>query len=43
VAYLLSTLSDNTATNLLLDRIKIRRVWQKIEALGLAHASTAGR
>ena len=37
VAYLMSTLSDNTATNLILDRIKIRRVWQKMEALGLAH------
>ena len=36
VAYLMSTLSDNTATNLVLDRIKIRRVWQKMEALGLA-------
>jgi beta-lactamase class A len=36
-AWLMSTLSDNTATNLVLDRIKIRRVWQKMEALGLAH------
>ncbi|WP_353268711.1 serine hydrolase [Gemmatimonas sp.] len=35
VAWLMSTLSDNTATNLVLDRIKIRRVWQKMEALGL--------
>ena len=34
-AWLMSTLSDNTATNLLLDRIIIRRVWQKMEALGL--------
>lgn len=34
-AWLMTTLSDNTATNLLLDRIKIRRVWQKMEALGL--------
>ena len=34
-AWLMSTLSDNTATNLVLDRIKIRRVWQKMEALGL--------
>jgi beta-lactamase class A len=33
----MSTLSDNTATNLILDRIKIRRVWQKMEALGLPH------
>lgn len=37
VAFLMTTLSDNTATNLVLDRIKIRRVWQKMEALGLAH------
>lgn len=37
VAWLMSTLSDNTATNLILDRIKIRRVWQKMESLGLPH------
>lgn len=37
VAWLMSTLSDNTATNLILDRIKIRRVWQTMEALGLPH------
>jgi beta-lactamase class A len=36
-AWLMSTLSDNTATNLLLDRIIIRRVWDKMEALGLTH------
>jgi beta-lactamase class A len=30
-------LSDNTATNLLLDRIAIKRVWDKMEALGLPH------
>ena len=29
--------SDNTATNLLLDRILIHRVWDKMEALGLPH------
>lgn len=34
-AWLMTTLSDNTATNILLDRIAIRRVWQKMEALGL--------
>jgi beta-lactamase class A len=34
-AWLMSTISDNTATNLLLDKIAIRRVWQKMEALGL--------
>jgi beta-lactamase class A len=37
LAWLMSTLSDNTATNLILDRIKIRRVWQKMEALELPH------
>jgi beta-lactamase class A len=34
-AWLMITISDNTATNLLLDRIVIRRVWDKMEALGL--------
>ena len=34
-AWLMSTISDNTATNILLDRIIIRRVWDKMEALGL--------
>ena len=36
-AVLMTILSDNTATNLLLDRIVIRRMWQKMEALGLPH------
>lgn len=36
-AWLMITISDNTATNLLLDRIIIRRVWDKMEALGLKH------
>jgi len=36
-AWLMSTVSDNTATNIILDRIKIRRVWSKMEALGLPH------
>jgi beta-lactamase class A len=36
-AWLMSTTSDNTATNLLLDRILIRRVWEKMEKLGLMH------
>jgi beta-lactamase class A len=36
-ASLMIILSDNTATNLLLDRVAIRRVWQKMEALGLPH------
>lgn len=34
-AWLMSTVSDNTATNLLLDKISLRSVWQKMEALGL--------
>jgi beta-lactamase class A len=34
-AWFMITISDNTATNLLLDKIAIRRVWQKMEALGL--------
>lgn len=34
---LMIAVSDNTATNLILDRILIRRVWDKMEALGLAH------
>ena len=36
-ANLMIVLSDNTATNLILDRINIRRVWDKMEALGLPH------
>jgi beta-lactamase class A len=36
-AWLMTTISDNTATNLLLDKVAIRRVWQKMEALGLMH------
>jgi beta-lactamase class A len=34
-AWLMMGLSDNTATNLILDRIIIRRVWEKMEKLGL--------
>jgi len=36
-AWLMTTISDNTATNLLLDRIIIRRVWNKMDSLGLRH------
>ncbi|HEU4631372.1 MAG TPA: serine hydrolase [Gemmatimonadaceae bacterium] len=36
-AWLMTIISDNTATNLLLDRIVIRRVWDKMESLGLHH------
>ena len=34
-AFLMSTVSDNTATNLLLDKVAIRRTWKKMESLGL--------
>jgi beta-lactamase class A len=34
-AWLMSTISDNTATNLLLDKVGIRRVWEKLDSLGL--------
>jgi len=36
-AFLMSTISDNTATNLLLDKVPIRRTWKKMESLGLMH------
>ena len=36
-AWLMTVISDNTATNLLLDKINIRTVWTKMEALGLPH------
>ena len=42
-AFLMITLSDNTATNLLLDRILIRRVWRKMEALALPHTKVHSR
>jgi beta-lactamase class A len=34
-AWLMTIISDNTATNLLLDRIIIRTVWNKMDSLGL--------
>lgn len=34
-ATLMITLSDNTATNLLIDKVGIRSVWERMEALGL--------
>ena len=34
-AWLVSTISDNTATNLLLDKINIRRMWARMDSLGL--------
>lgn len=36
-AWLMITLSDNTATNLLLDKIGIRSEWAKMDSLGLHH------
>ncbi|HYW07999.1 MAG TPA: serine hydrolase [Longimicrobium sp.] len=36
-AWLMISVSDNTATNLLLDRVPMRTVWAKMEALGLPH------
>jgi beta-lactamase class A len=36
-AWMMTIISDNTATNLLLDKVAIRRVWQKMESLGLPH------
>ena len=36
-AWLMTVISDNTATNLILDKIDIRTVWTKMEALGLPH------
>ncbi|MDZ7631242.1 MAG: serine hydrolase [Gemmatimonadaceae bacterium] len=35
-AWLMLTISDNTATNLLLSRLEIRRVWEAMERRGLA-------
>lgn len=34
-ARLMITISDNTATNVLLDKVPMRKVWEKMEALGL--------
>jgi beta-lactamase class A len=38
LAWLMTVLSDNTATNLILDKIDVRTVWTKMEALGLPHS-----
>jgi beta-lactamase class A len=35
-AWLMSTISDNTATNLLLDKVAMRRVWDKMDSLRLS-------
>lgn len=34
-AWLMTTLSDNTATNLLLDKLGVTTVWEKMDSLGL--------
>ncbi|MGI8509058.1 MAG: serine hydrolase [Gemmatimonadaceae bacterium] len=36
-AWFMATQSDNSATNLLLDKIIIRRVWNEMDSLGLHH------
>lgn len=36
-AWLMSIISDNTATNLILDHVPPRRVWAKMDSLGLTH------
>jgi beta-lactamase class A len=38
LAWLMMVLSDNTATNLILDKLDVRTVWTKMEALGLPHS-----
>ncbi|CAN5891220.1 hypothetical protein BH23GEM9_BH23GEM9_01850 [soil metagenome] len=38
LAWLMITISDNTATNLVLDKLDVRTVWTKMEALGLPHS-----
>ena len=42
-ASLMIVVSDNTATNLIVDRIAARRVWRKMEALGLPRTKIHGR
>jgi beta-lactamase class A len=42
-AWLMTTISDNTATNLILDRVAMRRVWEKMEALGLPRTKVHSR
>jgi beta-lactamase class A len=38
LAWLMMVLSDNTATNLILDKLDVRTVWTKMEAIGLPHS-----
>src|SRR5262249_52881741 len=37
LAWLMITISDNTATNLLLDKLNVKTVWDKMDSLGLRH------
>lgn len=34
-AWLMTTISDNTATNLILDHLNVKTVWEKMDSLGL--------
>ncbi|HET7233442.1 MAG TPA: serine hydrolase [Longimicrobium sp.] len=36
-AWLMITISDNTATNLILDHLNVKTVWEKMDSLGLPH------
>jgi beta-lactamase class A len=38
LAWLMITLSDNTATNLLLDKLDVKTTWDRMEALELPHS-----
>jgi beta-lactamase class A len=42
-AWLMTAISDNTATNLILDKVAMRRVWTKMEALGLPRTKVHSR
>ena len=42
-AWLMTAISDNTATNLLLDKVPMRVVWDKMEALGLRNTKVHSR
>lgn len=42
-AWLMTAISDNTATNILLDKVPMRLVWDKMEALGLANTKVHSR
>ena len=42
-AWLMGTISDNTATNLLLDKVAMRRVWDKMDSLRLPRTRVHGK